>query len=83
MNCSSGKLSYSTRALAEDALIDLHIRRNFPEDQGPQNVYECDICGNWHLTSRAPSRNQRLQEMMDSGQLRLKQQAYKWGNRSQ
>ncbi|MAO64930.1 MAG: hypothetical protein CL666_08005 [Balneola sp.] len=78
MSCSTGKKEYPTRILAENALIEIHIDRNFPPDQGPQNVYKCEFCGNWHLTSKSPSRNERLQKMIDSGEMKLKQQARRW-----
>lgn len=77
-NCPSGKNQYATKYLAETSLIDIHIHRNFQPDQGPQNVYHCDICGEWHLTSKSLSRNGRLQEMMDSGELKRKQRARQW-----
>lgn len=78
MKCSTGKNQYSTQYLAEMALIEIHIHRNFPPEQGPQNVYQCEFCGSWHLTSKSPKRNERLQEMIDSGELRLMQQAREW-----
>ena len=78
MICSTGKNQYATRSLAENALIEIHINRNFPPDQGPQNVYNCEICGDWHLTSKSQMRNDRLQKMIDSGEMRLKQQARQW-----
>lgn len=78
MSCPTGKIQHATKYLAEHALIDIHIERNFPVDQGPQNVYKCDFCGQWHLTSKSPTRNKQLQKMIDSGELRLKQQARYW-----
>ncbi|MAL16528.1 MAG: hypothetical protein CL670_09865 [Balneola sp.] len=78
MSCSTGKNQYPTKLAAEAALIESHVDRNFPPDQGPQNVYRCEYCGDWHLTSKSPSRNKRLQKMINSGELRLKQQARKW-----
>ncbi|SMO39640.1 hypothetical protein [Gracilimonas mengyeensis] len=78
MHCSTGKNQYPTKFLAETALIEIHIERNFPPDQGPQDVYKCEFCGDWHLTSKSPSRNERLQKMIDSGEMRLKQQAKHW-----
>lgn len=67
-----------SKDLAETALIDQHIYKGFLPHEGPQNVYECDICGYWHLTSKAFSRNEQLQEMIDSGELKKKQEASKW-----
>ncbi|WP_420385404.1 hypothetical protein [Roseivirga sp.] len=78
MKCSSGKYQYMSEDLAETALIDQHIYKGFLPHEGPQNVYECQTCGYWHLTSKAPSRNERLQEMIDSGEMKRKQVASRW-----
>ena len=78
MNCPSGKNQYSTKFLAEAYLIDIHIYRNFQPYQGPQNIYQCEICGEWHLTSKSPKRNDRLQEMIDSGEMLRQQRARQW-----
>jgi len=78
MSCPSKKNQYVTNVLAETALIDIHINRNFSEDQGPQNIYQCQFCGDWHLTSKSPTRNERLQEMIDSGEMQRRQQARQW-----
>lgn len=78
MTCPTGKNRYSTQFLAEAALIEIHIHRNFLPDQGPQNVYQCEYCGDWHLTSKSPARSKRLQEMIDSGKMRRQQQARQW-----
>ncbi|WP_340105529.1 hypothetical protein [Rhodohalobacter sp. 8-1] len=78
MDCPTGKNVFTTKFLAETALIDIHIHRNFPPDQGPQNVYKCEFCGGWHLTSKSLNRNERLQEMIDSGEMQRKQQARQW-----
>ncbi|WP_132644093.1 hypothetical protein [Roseivirga ehrenbergii] len=81
MRCSSGKIQYDSQQLAEDALIDQHIYKGFAEHQGPQNVYECRDCGYWHMTSKNAERLPRLQEMIDSGEMRKKQQASQWERR--
>jgi len=51
-NCPTGKRSYSSSSLAEEALIQSHIIGNHREGNGPKNYYKCDYCGNWHLTSK-------------------------------
>ena len=56
MKCSTGKYQYMSHDLAETALIDQHIYKGFLPHEGPQDVYECHICGYWHLTSRPASR---------------------------
>lgn len=49
MRCSSGKLGYFVREDAELALagIDQHQPR-----RRERRVYQCPICGGWHLTSQ-------------------------------
>ena len=78
MKCSSGKYQYMSQDLAETALIDQHIYKGFLPHEGPQNVYECQICGYWHLTSKASEQNPRLTEMIESGEMKRKQEASKW-----
>ena len=78
MKCSTGKYQYMSKELAETALIDQHIYKCFLPHEGPQDVYECDICGYYHLTSKSSSRNERLQEMIDSGEMKKKQEAQRW-----
>ncbi len=78
MKCSTGKYQYMSQDLAETALIDQHIYKGFKPHEGPQNVYECDICGYWHLTSKVTERNERLQEAIDSGEMKKKQEAQRW-----
>jgi len=78
MSCSTHKYEYLTRELAEDALIDQHIYKGFLPHEGPQNIYECEICNSWHLTSKSTQRNESLQKQMDSGELRRKQDASSW-----
>lgn len=73
-----GKNQYMSQDLAETALIDQHIYKGFLPHEGPQNVYECDYCGHWHLTSKSLARNERLQEMIDSGELKRLQTAQRW-----
>lgn len=81
MKCSSSKYQYISKELAETALIDQHIYKGFLPNEGPQNVYECNVCGYWHLTSKSPERNERLQQMIDSGEMKRKQLGSKWERR--
>lgn len=78
MKCSTGKYQYMSQDLAETALIDQHIYKGFLPHEGPQNVYECQNCGYWHLTSKATEQNPRLAEMIASGEMKRKQEASKW-----
>ena len=76
MPCPSGKKQYPTHGLAEDALIAARIQRG-SEKSGPVAVYQCEDCGQWHLTSKG-SMNPRLEEYIQSGKLKLQQQAERW-----
>jgi len=54
-NCPTGKRSYLSAAIAEEALIQSHVIGNHREGSGPINYYQCELCGNWHLTSKGDS----------------------------
>jgi hypothetical protein len=47
--CISGKRCYVEKKDAEDALIHSRITNGF---SGARNIYICDDCGTYHLTSR-------------------------------
>ena len=74
MTCSSKKQEYENIEAAEVALIDARIR--FVGNTAV-NVYECEICGLWHLTSKGEV-NSRLQEMIDSGALEEEIKKFEW-----
>ncbi len=52
MSCVTGKRQYDTEQQALDGLISARSKAFFRENSGPINVYECDDCGAWHLTSK-------------------------------
>ena len=52
MGCSTGKRMFLSEGLAEEALIQNHIRNDYRPGEGPTNIYECAICGAWHFTSK-------------------------------
>ena len=76
MPCSTGKKQYLTAGLAEDALIAARTDHG-SETSGPVGVYQCEDCGQWHLTSKG-TMNARLAEFIQSGKLKLHQQAEHW-----
>jgi hypothetical protein len=48
--CSSGKVGYLDEIDAMLSLLDLQeLRDGFPRHE--RNLYPCDICGHFHLTS--------------------------------
>lgn len=77
MACSTGKKQFSSQELAEEALIQLHAVNDFSGQKGPVNVYLCDICGYYHLTSKGDV-NPRLLDEQKKGRLRIQQQAARW-----
>jgi hypothetical protein len=73
--CPTGKVSYSSLSLAEDALIDSWSRNNFTPTNGPINVYVCDDCGTYHFTSKGTI-NTRLKTELDSGLINKQRLAF-------
>ncbi len=77
MSCSTKKNEYDTIEAAEVALIDTRIRFL---GNAAVNVYQCEICGLWHLTSKGVV-NVKLQEMIDSGALEEEIKKFEWRER--
>ena len=50
--CTSGKRCFDTEKIAQEALIQHHIINDYPSNQGPRSVYQCEDCGVWHFTSK-------------------------------
>jgi hypothetical protein len=75
--CSSHKKVYLTKEIAEDALIEAHTRYDYANGQGPVNVYPCDDCGYFHLTSKG-SVNPRLELLQRDGNLNRKKEGEQW-----
>jgi len=64
-------------AMAEDALIEAHVRTQYANKQGPVAIYKCDDCGLFHLTSQGQL-NERLKKMIDDGTIKRLQDAANW-----
>ena len=77
MKCPSGKTSFESRELAIEALIQNHIRFNHNPGQGPQNVYECGDCGQFHFTSRSPAA-QELEDPDVQERIAKERRALQW-----
>ena len=75
--CPSGKKLYATAQLAEDVLIELWTRNAYHNNQGPVNYYQCEDCGNYHLTSKG-SMNEKLAQYLASDQVRIQREATRW-----
>lgn len=75
--CITGKNCYYSRELAEEALIQAWVRRHFTPGTGPVNVYKCDDCGDYHLTSGGEL-NSRLAEAIKNGSIDKLREAEDW-----
>lgn len=78
--CVTGKRVYHSERLAEDALIEAHIHFNYGAGGGPVAVYQCEDCGEYHLTSRSPM-NVRLKELLENGIIKKQKEAQRWQNK--
>lgn len=77
LKCVSGKYRYPSQLLAEDALIELWSRNDYPAGRGPVSVYQCEDCGDFHFTSKGEM-NPRLLEAIASKKISLQKEANKW-----
>lgn len=50
--CSTGKRAFFDEEAAIEALIQSKIDHHHKIDQGAINVYRCEFCNEWHLTSK-------------------------------
>ena len=48
MNCPSGKRVLLNELDAEDALVESRVK----SQAGALNIYKCEFCNYWHLTSK-------------------------------
>lgn len=80
LTCSSGKKIYTSQPMAEDALLEAWIRFNVKEGNGPIAVYQCEDCGNYHLTSKGPM-NEKLAKYLAEGKMKRDQEARWWEDR--
>jgi hypothetical protein len=76
-SCITKKIMYSSRELAEDALVELWMKNDYQPMQGPIAVYKCDDCGEFHHTSRPPM-NEKLAKMLASDKMKIQKEANKW-----
>ena len=75
--CPSGKIVYDSEALGEEALIELWTKFSYPSNSGPMNIYRCDECGLYHMTSRGPM-NTKLAQYLSSEKGRINKEASIW-----
>lgn len=80
IKCSSGKKVYVTRELAEEALIGARTRFDYPAGKGPVNVYQCEDCSYFHLTSKGGV-NDALAKRQKDGTIDRDKEADAWLNK--
>ena len=76
-SCPSGKRIYQTPELAEEALIGAWIAYDYGKGKGPVAIYQCDLCGLYHFTSKGEM-NKRLDQMIKEGKIQKQKEADKW-----
>ncbi len=79
-HCVSGKRCFPTKEVAEDVLLELWGKNDYRPGEAPIAVYQCDDCGNFHLTSREPM-NERLAQAIADGKLNLQREAHRWSDK--
>lgn len=65
MKCSTRKKIYYSEQEAEEGLLQTKVI--FPANNAVA-VYQCDDCGQWHVTSRGPM-SESLRRAINSGKL--------------
>lgn len=75
--CSTGKKSFQTESIAEEALLSAWTMYNYPPDKGPIAIYVCDECGTYHFTSKG-TMNPKLSAMLADGTLTRQKDANAW-----
>lgn len=80
MRCSSGKRTYTTEALANEALLQAHVLFNYRAGAGPVNYYKCEDCGAYHLTSQGLM-NEQLAKAQADGTIKKLRTAAEWNER--
>jgi hypothetical protein len=80
LRCSSGKIKYPTQEIAEGVLIELWTKNEYAQGQGPVNVYRCDDCGDYHLTSKG-TMNEKLAAAVRSKSFQWQKQGKNWDDK--
>ena len=78
MKCRvTGKVSFDSEIIAEEALLSHHARQFHQEGSGPINIYECQHCGCWHFTSKGEI-HPELQSESTKERLAKERLGYHW-----
>lgn len=75
--CISGKRMYSSKEVAEDVLIEAWTRFDYSSGNGPVAVYQCEECGNYHLTSKG-AMSEKLSQAISDGKIQRQKEADRW-----
>lgn len=76
-SCTSGKRSFGALQLAEEALIQHHVRNDYKDGEGPVNVYQCDDCNEWHFTSKG-SKHELFWDSEIQKRIKSERRAFQW-----
>ena len=76
-DCPSRKIGYSSYHAAVEALLETHRKSGFTKTEGPQNIYRCSICDQYHLTSHGTPIKE-LNELKSSFSDRTQNQINRW-----
>ncbi len=68
---------YASQEVAEDVLIEAQTRFDYRPNSGPIAVYQCEDCGQFHLTSKGPM-NERLAKALAEGAIKRQKEANRW-----
>lgn len=75
--CVSGKRVYASEQIAEQVLIEAWTRYDYKANDGPVAVYQCEDCGQYHLTSSGPM-NEKLANALAEGKISKQKEARHW-----
>jgi len=77
VNCITGKRVFEDLLIAEEALIQNHIRNEYRPGEGPINVYQCTQCGFWHFTSKG-EKNELFEDPEVAKRIAVERRAFSW-----
>ncbi len=78
--CPTHKKIYPSEAIAEDALLEAHVRFDYGKSSGPIAIYQCDECGYYHFTSKGII-NAKLATFLNSSSKKIEDEATRWQNK--
>lgn len=76
-SCPTGKRAYPAEEVALEALIGAWIHYDHSRREGPVAIYQCEECGQYHLTSKGPM-HETLKKYLADGTISRMSQAEEW-----